>query len=170
MGQITNFPNTVNVGVLSIADTELTVTAAQINASVGGGVSNVTTATKTVGSGEIGKLITLNRAAGIAVTLPAATGSGAVYKFFVGTTVTSNTITITRAGNDTIFGTAVMVTDGASDAILGFEAAGSTVITLNGTTKGGIKGDLITLIDAATDVWSVDMQASATGSVVTPFS
>jgi hypothetical protein len=170
MGQITNFPNTVNVGILSIADVEVTATAAQINASVGGGVSNVTAATYTVSSADVGKLITLNRAAGIAVTLPAATGSGTQYKFFVGTTVTSNSITITRAGNDTMFGTAYVAQDNAGDAIVAFEAAGSTIITLNGTTTGGIKGNIVTLIDAALDTWSVIVSSSATATEATPFS
>ena len=169
MGQITNFPNTVNVGILSIADVEVTATAAQINASVGGGVSNVTAATYTVSSADVGKLITLNRAAGIAVTLPAATGSGTQYKFFVGTTVTSNSITITRAGNDTMFGTAYVAQDGG-DTLVAFEAAGSTVITLNGTTTGGIKGNIVTLIDAALDTWSVIVNSSATSTEATPFS
>jgi hypothetical protein len=169
MGQITNFPNTVNVGVLSIADVEVTATAAQINASVGGGVSNVTAATYTVSSADVGNLITLNRAAGIAVTLPAATGSGTQYKFFVGTTVTSNSITITRAGNDTMFGTAYVAQDGG-DTLVAFEAAGSTVITLNGTTTGGIKGNIVTLIDAALDTWSVIVNGSATSTEATPFS
>jgi hypothetical protein len=169
MGQITNFPNTVNVGVLSIADVEITATAAQINASVGGGVSDVTAATYTVSSDDVGKLITLNRAAGIAVTLPAATGSGTQYKFFVGTTVTSNSITITRAGNDTMFGTAYVAQDGG-DTLVAFEAAGSTVITLNGTTTGGIKGNIVTLIDAALDTWSVIVNGSATSTEATPFS
>lgn len=169
MGQITNFPNTVNVGVLSIADTEITATAAQINASVGGGVSNVTDATKTVGSTDIGKLITLNRAAGIAVTLPAATGSGAVYKFFVGTTVTSNSTTITAAGNDTMFGNAFVAQSGGN-TVLAFETAGGTTITLNGGTTGGIKGDLITLTDAAADTWAVLINGSSVGTGATPFS
>ena len=169
MGQITNFPNTVNVGVLSIADVEITATAAQINASVGGGVSDVTAATYTVSSDDVGKLITLNRAAGIAVTLPAATGAGTEYKFFVGTTVTSNSITITRAGNDTMFGTAYVAQDGG-DTLVAFEAAGSTVITLNGTTTGGIKGNIVTLIDAALDTWSVIVNGSATSTEATPFS
>ena len=171
MGQITNFPNTVNVGVLSIADVEVTATAAQINASVGGGVSNVTAATYTVSSADVGNLITLNRAAGIAVTLPAATGSGTQYKFFVGTTAAGGTgYVITRAGNDTMFGTAYVAQDNASDTIVAFEAAGSTVITLNGTTTGGIKGNIVTLIDAALDTWSVIVSSSATSTEATPFS
>lgn len=170
MGQITNFPNTVNVGVLSIADTEITVTGAQINAAVGGGVSNVTTSTKTVGSDDVGKLITLNRAAGIAVTLPAATGSGTEYKFFVGTTASGGSYVITAAGNDTMFGTAYVAQDNASDTIVAFEAAGATTITLNGTTTGGIKGNIVTLIDAALDTWSVIVTGSATSTEATPFS
>lgn len=169
MGQITNFPNTVNVGVLSIADTEITATAAQINASVGGGVSNVTAATYTAGSADIGEIITLNRAAGVAVTLPAATGSGAVYRFFVGTTVTSNSITITRAGSDTMFGNAFMAQGGA-DTVLAFEAAGSSTITFNGTTSGGIKGTFVTLTDVASATWGVLIEGSSAASGVTPFS
>lgn len=170
MGQITNFPNTVNVGVLSIADVEITATAAQINASVGGGVSDVTAATYTVSSADVGKLITLNRAAGIAVTLPAATGSGTQYKFFVGTTAAGGTgYVITAAGNDTMFGTAYVAQDGG-DTLVAFEAAGSTIITLNGTTTGGIKGNIVTLIDAALDTWSVIVTGSATSTEATPFS
>jgi hypothetical protein len=170
MGQITNFPNTVNVGILSIADVEVTATAAQINAIAGGGISNATTANKTVGAGDVGKLITLNRAAGIAVTLPAATGSGTRYEFFIGTTASGGTgYTITAAGNDLIFGTAYVAQDGGN-TILAFETGvGDNSIALNGTTSGGIKGDRVTLIDAALDTWSVTVLSSATGTEVTPF-
>lgn len=169
MGQITNFPNTVNVGVLSIADVAVTATAAQINASVGGGVSNVTAATYTAGSADIGKIITLNRAAGVAVTLPAATGSGAVYKFFVGTTVTSLSTTITRAGSDTMFGNAFAAQSGGT-TVLAFEAAASTTITFNGGTTGGIKGDFVTLTDVAAATWGVLINGSSVGAGATPFS
>lgn len=168
MGQITNFPNTVNVGVLSIADVVVTATAAQINASVGGGVANVTTATRTVTSADIGSIITLNRAAGIAVTLPAATGSGAVYKFFIGTTVTSNSTTITRAGSDTMFGNA-FVAQAGGDTVLAFEASGSTSISFNGTTSGGLKGTFITLTDVAAATWGVLINGSSAASGITPF-
>ena len=54
-------------------------------------LTNVTTSTYTVLDSD--NLITLNRAAGIAVTLPAATGSGRKIKFVVGTSITSNTTT-----------------------------------------------------------------------------
>lgn len=170
MGQITNFPNTVNVGVLSIADTEITVTGAQINAAVGGGVSNVTASTKTVGSGDVGKIITLNRAAGIAVTLPAATGTGTSYKFFVGTAASGGSYVISAVGNDTLFGNAYVAQDGGN-TIVAFEAvAGDNTITLNGTTTGGLKGDLVELIDVAADTWSVSVRSAATGTEATPFS
>lgn len=116
-----------------------------------------------------GKIITLNRAAGIAVTLPAATGIGSKYTFFIGTTVTSNSITITRAGSDTIFGTAFIAQD-AGDTVVAFEAAGSSVITLNGTTTGGVKGMKIELTDVASATWHVRIGGSATGTEATPFS
>lgn len=115
------------------------------------------------------KIITLNRAAGIAVTLPAATGIGSRYVFFIGTTVTSNTTTITRAGSDTMFGTAILAADGG-DTVVGFEAAGSSVITMNGSTTGGVKGSVIELTDVASATWHVRVRGSATGTEATPFS
>lgn len=115
-------------------------------------------------------LVTLNRAAGIAVTLPAATGSGSVYKFLVGTTVTSNTTTIKVVGDDTMTGVAMLLQDSA-DTIAAFETAStSDTITFNGTTTGGIKGDFVELIDAAADLWFVRVTGSATGTEATPFS
>jgi hypothetical protein len=117
-----------------------------------------------------GKVITLNRAAGIAVTLPAAIGSGASFKLFVGTTITSGSITVKVVGNDTMIGNAVICND--TDAtVSGFEtAADSDTITFNGSTTGGIKGDSIELIDIATDTWWVRINGSSTGAEATPFS
>jgi hypothetical protein len=68
-----------------------------------------------------------------------------------------------------MFGTAYVAQDGG-DTLVAFEAAGSTVITLNGTTTGGIKGNIVTLIDAALDTWSVIVNGSATSTEATPFS
>lgn len=113
------------------------------------------------------RTVTLNRAAGIAVTLPAATGSGDVYKLFVGTTVTSNNTTITRAGTDTFFGMVYQLADGGS-TLAAYECPGSTVITLNGSTTGGIKGDQFEFEDVATGVWRILGHTSATGVEATP--
>lgn len=131
----------------------------------------VTASTVTLAAGtHSNRVTTLNRAAGIAVTLPAATGTGAAYELVVITTVTSNSTTVTCAGSDAIQGQAVVLSDDAA-AVLAYDAAGTaTVITLNGTTKGGYIGHRIRLTDIATGKWLVVSMGKATGTEATPFS
>lgn len=115
-----------------------------------------------------GKTITLNAAAGQAVTLPAATGTGMKLKFYVGTTITSNSTTITTNGTDVYTGEVVLgITAGT-----GFNAIVATnkIMTLNGTTKGGIVGGIISMQDVGTGVWEIDGFLPASGTLVTPFS
>ena len=133
---------------------------------------NATAATLTVtGNAHGGKVITLNRAAGITVTLPAASGTGAEYRFFVGTTCTSNNYIIQVAdGTDVMSGVCLLAQDAADTAVMFETAADSDTITMNGSTKGGIKGDFIHLIDVAADLWSVRIVGSGTGTEATPFS
>lgn len=148
------------------------VTAAQVRAQVSAGVVDGTAATLTVTqAAHSGQTITLNRAAGIAVTLPTAAGTGAVYRFFIGTTVTSNTTTI-KVGSaaETMSGVAIVLQDGGDTAV-GFETASTTdTITLNGSTTGGILGDFIEVIDVAANKYYVRVNSSATGTEATPFS
>lgn len=113
--------------------------------------------------------IVLDRAAGIAVTLPAATGSGDVYSFHIKTTFTGSS-TIKVVGNDVMQGFAVLLQD-AADTVVAFETAADTdTITFNGTTTGGLLGTQVRLVDVATDTWSVDLTGAATGTEATPFS
>jgi len=118
-----------------------------------------------------GKLVTLNRAAGIAVTLQPATGSGALYRFFVGTTITSNSTTIKVANaSDTMVGGAIVMQDSGS-TVIAFEAATTDdTITFNGSTTGGIKGDIVVVEDVAANLWRVELLVSGTGTEATPFS
>ena len=48
-------------------------------------------------------------------------------------------------------------------------ATGNVAVSMNGTTKGGVKGDWIrvTKLDATT--WGVDGQINGNGTVATPF-
>lgn len=115
------------------------------------------------------RALVLNRAGGIATTLPAATGSGDVYSLFIGTTFTSSA-TIKVVGNDTMTGFAELLQD-AADTVVAFEtAADSDTITFNGTTTGGLKGTQIVLTDIAADLWAVSVVGAATGTEATPFS
>ena len=173
----TRFPNTVRIGVLELGATDgqsVLATAAEINrvADTSTRIVNVTAATLAVTEADHdGKVVTLNRAAGIAVTLPAATGSGTWLRFIMGTTVTSNSTTIKVTGNDIMAGMAMFGQDSGADTVVHFSTAADTdTITLNGTTTAGVKGDIIELIDIAADLWSVRVIGDATGAETTPFS
>ena len=164
---------TLDVGELNILDGVL-ATAAEINRAtdVSTRIVNVTDGPVaiTVATHE-GKIVTIDKADGITITLPDATGSGAVFKFFIGTTVTSNTAVIKVANaSDTMVGLAVVAQD-AADTSVTFEASGTAdTITLNGSTTGGIKGDFIEVIDIAADLFYVRAMLSGTGTEATPFS
>ena len=115
-----------------------------------------------------GKVIVVNSAAPIAVTIPAATGSGAKYAFKIGVaaTATGHTLTTTSV----IEGVALGLTT-SSDNVVGWSTtATDKVVTINGTTKGGLPGDLIEYIDAESGVYQINAVLRQTGSVVTPFS
>jgi len=118
-----------------------------------------------------GRIVTLNRAAGVTVTLPTATGSGNHYRFIVGTTVTSNQHRFDVTGDDAYFGILNML-DLDGSAAAGF-AAGSDAdrIDLNGTTKGGTKGDFIEFVDIAADTWFVtgNLQVPVGSNPASPF-
>lgn len=114
---------------------------------------------------------TINAAAGLTLTLPAASGSGDVYRFYIGTTVTSNDVIIRVAnGSDTMSGLAISAADGGDTANAWETASTSDTITLNGTTKGGVLGDMITLEDVAANKWSVQIISSSTSTEASPFS
>lgn len=118
-----------------------------------------------------GKLLYLNRAAGITVTLPAASGSGTYIRFFVGATASGGSYIIKVANSsDTVKGVFSMAQDSGDTAVL-FEASGTNdTWTGNGTTTGGIIGDYLEFEDVASNVWRVTGFGSGTGVEATPFS
>lgn len=137
----------------------------------GAAPASITSATQTVNpKSHANRVIVLDRAAGIAVTLPAATGTGHAYNFFVKTTFTgSSTIKVANA-TDVMSGYATLLQD-AADTVASFEtAATSDTITMNGSTTGGLLGTHIHLIDVASGLWAVEMTGAATGIEATPFS
>lgn len=117
------------------------------------------------------KITAIDAAAGLTVTLPPASGSGNVYRMFIKTTVTSNTVIMQAPDAATTFaGNAVALQD-AADTTVAFETAATTdTVTLNGATQGGLKGHLVTFTDVAADVYLVESIGAATGTEVTPFS
>lgn len=154
------------------AGTVKSMTGAVVREFAGTGLVDCTAATLTVTNAtHAGRIITLNRAAGIAVTLPVAAGTGARFTFILGTTVTSNSTTIkVPDASGTMRGNALVAQDGG-DTIVAFEAgATADTVTLNGTTTGGLLGDIVELIDIAANLWSVRATLAATGTEATPFS
>lgn len=134
---------------------------------------NITTTPLTLtAEAHSGTVITVNRAAGVTFTLPAASGYGSVFEFVVGTTITSNSLIIQVANStDIMQGVAVVATDNASDVVVAFETTStSDTITMNGTTTAGLKGDRVILKDVSAGLWSVNIFAAATGTEATMFS
>ena len=157
-----------------IGGTALTATAAELNAvaDTSARLVSATAATLAVtAAAHDGKVIVLNRAAGVTVTLPAATGSGAVFRFVVGTAVTSNSDIIKVADATDVVQGALVVTDQADGSAATFgTVAASDTISLNGGTTGGLAGGLITLIDVATNLYAVTGTVVGNGTEATPFS
>jgi hypothetical protein len=118
-----------------------------------------------------GKTVTISSAAPIAITLPQATGSGAKYKFVVAVaaTATGHTIKVANA-TDVMMGYAFCVTT-STDNAEGFKtSATSDTITLNGTTLGGVVGDIVEIEDVVSGKFSVKLFTAPTGTEATPFS
>jgi hypothetical protein len=139
----------------------------------------ISSATKTLNREEYaGRKIVLSRAAGIAVTLPAATGTGDSYEFVVGATFTGAASIAVPNATDYMVGTAILFVDSA-DTMVGFATANSgtvatesDTISLFGTAnaQGGIKGGTVKLTDIASAVWLVEIVSDAGGTEATPFS
>lgn len=130
-----------------------------------GVVRTITAATATLTDYEAGGLVVVNRAAGCVITLPAATGTG--YKYTI-TTIVDQTgdLKVQVVGTDVMQGVAMTDMTG----VLFATAATSDTITLNGTTKGGLAGARIELMDVASGKWNVLAISEASGTEVTPFS
>jgi hypothetical protein len=133
-------------------------------------VSSITDATKSVESTDSGTVYTLNRAAGIVVTLPTA-AAGLNYTFIVGTTFT---------------GAGQINTDNASDLFSGFatifdpatatdnntfipDASDDDTIDLGAATQGWLVGGVIRLVATSASVWHCEAFLHGDGTLATPF-
>lgn len=119
-----------------------------------------------------GKTILQNSVTGCAVALPAATGTGTIYRIIPKVTITSVGIVISCTPlTDVFIGKVWAFSDNAAQAVIGWHP-GSTdnTMTFNGTTQGGYLGDEYNLRDIAAGIWEVQCYVKQTGTEATPFS
>jgi hypothetical protein len=132
--------------------------------------------TLTVNRGShLGRTVLLDTLTGSVVTLPAATGTGDTYRFFVSVAPTSNNHIVKVANaSDTMVGTLILVPTTIAGAVTvnSAEAAGGTddTITMNGTTSGAIAGSYIECTDIASTLWLINGRLVASGTLTTPLS
>lgn len=119
-----------------------------------------------------GKIITLNRAAGIAVTLPAAS-AGLLFTFIVGTTFTGAATIKSATGADIMIGHASMGNNSDNTTVDWQALATDTFDTIDllGTSNstGGIQGQRVTIAGLETNLWWVEIRGDAAGTEATPF-
>ena len=139
---------------------------------MGAGLVEVTASDALTAAEHGNRMVTMNALAGLTLTLPAATGTGNVYKISVSVTVTSNDYIIQVANaTDEFLGGIIQTDVDTTDTLASYpalDADGFDTITLNGTTTGGILGDSITITDIATGKFLLAGSINSTGTVATP--
>lgn len=166
-------------GGLKINGTAVNATAAEINAaadiSAGAAIAaNGDTLTVTAAT-HAGKVVQFGKTTGTVVTLPAATGTGHIYKFVIGVTATSNANIIKVANaTDVMDGSLNIQQDTDADGTVKVwrADAGDDTMTFAGAAgTGGIIGGFIQCIDYKSGFWSCQAYTqSGGGAEVTPFS
>ena len=149
-----------------------------ISAGVNNSVSLTADTTLTVDA-HAGKILTCNDADGkftlpsIVVTTPSdptdpnqANNVGATFTFFVETAATD--MDILTDGTDKFVGGVYTGVDDATGKTF-ISAATNDVITMNGTTKGGLAGSIVKCTAMATAKYAVEGIILGSGTLVTPF-
>ena len=157
-----------------------------INGFIGAGVGNVvslTADTTLTVADHAGRILTCNDADGkftLPTIIPTAdangtgpgndinntTNLGATFTFIVETAATD--MDVLTDGTDKFVGGAYIGVDDAAGKTF-ISAAANDVITLNGSTKGGLAGSIIKCTVIANDKYHVEAQLLGSGTLVTPF-
>lgn len=165
----------------TISNTELAVldgilaTTAEINRAcdVSTRIVNCTASTLTVTEADHdGKTIVLDRAGGIAVTLPAAS-AGLKFKFIVKTTFTGAATIKSVSEADIMIGYALMGNNTDNSVVSWQAVAANTYDTIDmlGTSNstGGMAGQIVEIEGLAANLWYVTIVGDAAGTEATPF-
>jgi len=142
---------------------------------------SLTAATSAPTAAQSGTTFVFNRAAGVVVTLPVA-AVGIRYKFIVGTTVTSNVLSIKGSSATNGFTAYSMVSvkdkdnNVTQDKIFLADGSDDDVFSMNGGTTGGFLGSVIDVLGVAAGgasfaaVWHLNSDLLiADGTLATPF-
>jgi hypothetical protein len=153
-------------------------------------VVNLTASTSLTVAAHAGKIITAGGtiASNVVLTLPAINttatadsagpgsdpnnpnNQGAVFTFFVPTTVATSTLKIVTDGTDKFTGSVLTIDTDSSGAMAGFApAATNDAINLNGSTTGGVAGSYIQITALSSAKYMVQGVVNCTGSPATPF-
>lgn len=134
------------------------------------GIVTVAAATVTItDEAHVGQRVIFNRAAGVTATLPEATGSGNRYEFIGAVDASGSQIIKVADSTDVMMGTAYLGNDSAGASCF-YTADTSDTITLDGSTRGGLKGWRVVCDDIAVNTWAVVVMSEASGAEATPFS
>jgi hypothetical protein len=159
---------------LNILDGVL-ATAAELNraADVSTNIVNCTTSTLAVTELEHDKkTIVLDRAAGIAVTLPVAS-AGLDFEFLVKTTFTGAATIKSVSGADIMIGHAIMGNNEGNSVVNWPAVAADTFDTIDmlgtGNSTGGMAGQRIRIKGLAANLWYVEIIGDSAGTEATPF-
>lgn len=160
-------------GNFSLGGTQVTATAAELNAAadVSGRLVSQAAGNFSMTAATHGNRITLVNDADVVITLPAATGTGNVYKILIVSTAwTGGTIQVASA-SDSFLGGLVGVDDDADAAYCWKAETNDDTISGNGTATGGKIGDYYEITDVASGLFLVHGYITQSGgSEATPFS
>lgn len=148
-------------GQLQLSNTAIVATALELNRAADVS-TRLIAAGSTLGAtvaAHSDKIIALDTASGSVVTLPAATGTGAVIRAIVTVKPTSNAHIIKVTGDDTLKGSANLLDEDGTPQTAYSATGTDDTLTWNGTTTGGQVGDWVELVDVLTDVWAIRAQA-----------
>jgi hypothetical protein len=171
---------TATAAELNILD-GVTATAAEINAAADKSLASIFS----INGDEVitqaehaGKICVLNKAAGLAITMPEATGTGDIYTFILGTVLTGGAIVFSVADltNCDLTGNVVGLDQDFATVGVWFsavQAGGLDTYTMNRTTTGGVNigCDWVRFTDIKADLFSVEGQylVPAGSDPATPF-
>lgn len=166
---------TLNVtGTNQIGGVTVDATAAEINRNVDVSARMVAAGSNLAMSEATheGKIIALDTASGSVVTLPASTGGGAVYRFLITVTATTNSHVIKVANaSDEFRGYVIQDSDTATAPNTWWAADNDDTITLNRSSTGlAAQGEYFELVDAVLNHFFVRGYSQASGTEATPFS